>query len=184
MLVELYNAQMPPRGCQKEKRQCGGHGLIEARNKKNKQYKYWQRDDDTTSHLCAQPVVMTLKVELRDAESINNQFITLPDATSNPETAVNNFGISAICGFDSAKHAKAILAGVDFLGALGAKQRIKDVAWSRQRTASSHLENGWNLVGGLEYKGALDDADGSISPGLSEVISASQDSAVSERSGP
>lgn len=75
---------------------------------------------------------------------LNYELIGLPDTTCYPKPAVDDLSVSAIGCLHGAKHAKAVLARINLLGALGAEQRVEDVGRAGQRATSSHLEAKYN----------------------------------------
>lgn len=71
---------------------------------------------------------------------LNDELIALPNTAGYPKPAVDNLSVTTVSCLYGAEHAKAVLSGINLLGALRAEEGIEDVAWAREGAASSHLE--------------------------------------------
>jgi hypothetical protein len=78
----------------------------------------------------------------RDWRSLlDDELIAAPDATGNPEAAIDNLGEALVGRLDGGEHAEAVSARIDGLGLLVRGEKgVEDVAWAGEGAASTHLK--------------------------------------------
>lgn len=121
---------------------------------------------------------------LRDAKSIDDELITLPNAAGDPEPAVDELGVALIGRLDGAEHAEAVLPRVNVLRLARAQKDVEDVAGAREGATRAHLKDSGSSLVCLQDKGAFDDADWTKAAGLTQVISTGQNAAVAKGARP